>query len=152
MFDLDSWQEVWSTLRKNRLRAVLTACGVFWGMFMLMVLLGLGTGLERGVVKSLGGMAMHSVYVWSQRTSLPYRGLQPGRYVKFKDQDIRAIQHVNGVTHVAPRLQLGGWRDGQNITRGQRTANFSVMGDAPEFVLVEPVTTQRGRFVIQRDM
>ena len=79
MFDLDAWQEVWSTLRKNRLRAVLTACGVFWGMFMLMVLLGLGAGLERGVVRSLGGMALHSVYVWSQRTSIPYKGLQPGR-------------------------------------------------------------------------
>ena len=77
MFDLDSWQEIWATLRKNKLRAVLTACGVFWGMFMLMVLLGLGAGLQRGVVKSLGGMALHSVYVWSQRTSMHTRGCSP---------------------------------------------------------------------------
>jgi len=152
MLDLDAWQEIWATLRRNKLRGVLTACGVFWGMFMLMLLLGLGTGLERGVVKSLGGMAMHSVYVWSQRTSLPYRGLQPGRYVKFKNEDIRAIQRVSGVTHVAPRLQLGGWRDGQNVTRGARTGNFNVMGDAPEFLLVEPLSIQSGRFVNQRDM
>jgi putative ABC transport system permease protein len=152
MLDLDSWQEIWATLRKNKLRGVLTACGVFWGMFMLMVLLGLGTGLERGVVRSLGGMAMHSVYVWSQRTSLPYRGLQPGRYVKFTNQDIRAIERVSGVTQVAPRLQLGGWRDGQNITRGRRVGNFNVMGDAPQFPLVEPVTIKLGRFVNQRDM
>ncbi|HYJ11614.1 MAG TPA: ABC transporter permease [Polyangiaceae bacterium] len=150
--DLDSWQEIWATLRKNRLRAVLTACGVFWGMFMLMVLLGLGTGLERGVVKSLGGMALHSVYVWSQRTSLPYKGLQPGRYVKFTNQDIATIQRLAGVTHVAPRLQLGGWRDGQNITRGAKTGNFNVMGDVPEFPLVEPLILKRGRFINQRDM
>jgi putative ABC transport system permease protein len=150
--DLDSWQEIWATLRKNKLRGVLTACGVFWGMFMLMVLLGLGTGLERGVVKSLGGMALHSVYVWSQRTSMPYRGLQPGRYVKFTNQDIARIQRVSGVTHVAPRLQLGGWRDGQNITRGARTGNFNVMGDVPEFPLVEPLILKRGRFINQRDM
>jgi putative ABC transport system permease protein len=150
--DLDSWQEIWATLRKNKLRAVLTACGVFWGMFMLMVLLGLGTGLERGVVKSLGGMALHSVYVWSQRTSLPYRGLQPGRYVKFTNQDIATIQRLAGVTHVAPRLQLGGWRDGQNITRGAKTGNFNVMGDVPEFPLVEPLILKRGRFINQRDM
>jgi putative ABC transport system permease protein len=152
MFDLDSWQEVWSTLRKNRLRAVLTACGVFWGMFMLMVLLGLGTGLERGVVRSLGGMALHSVYVWTQRTSMPYKGLQPGRYVKFTNQDITTIQRVTGVTYVAPRLQLGGWRDGQNITRGPKTGNFNVVGDVPEFPLVEPLVIQRGRFFNRFDM
>ena len=152
MFDLDAWQEVWSTLRKNKLRAILTACGVFWGMFMLMVLLGLGAGLERGVVRSLGGMALHSVYVWSQRTSIPFKGLQPGRYVKFNNQDIEAIQRVTGVTYVAPRLQLGGWRDGQNITRGSKTGNFNVVGDVPEFPLVEPLVFKRGRFFNGFDM
>ncbi len=152
MFDLDAWQEVWSTLRKNRLRAVLTACGVFWGMFMLMVLLGLGTGLERGVVRSLGGMALHSVYVWSQRTSVPYKGLRPGRYVKFNNQDIALIQRLSGVTYVAPRLQLGGWREGQNITRGAKTGNFNVVGDVPEFPLVEPLVFTHGRFFNGFDM
>ncbi len=152
MFDLDAWQEIWSTLRRNKLRAVLTACGVFWGMFMLMVLLGLGTGLERGVVRSLGGMALQSVYVWSQRTSIPYQGLQPGRYVKFTNQDIATIQRVAGVKYVAPRLQLGGWRDGQNITRGAKTGNFNVVGDVPEFPLVEPLVLGRGRFFNERDM
>jgi putative ABC transport system permease protein len=152
MFDLDSWQEIWSTLRKNRLRAVLTACGVFWGMFMLMVLLGLGTGLERGVVRSLGGMALHSVYVWSQRTSIPYRGLQPGRGIRFRNEDIDAIRRVPGVRYVAPRLQLGGWREGLNITRGAKTANFNVLGDVPEFWYVEPLELERGRFFNARDM
>jgi len=152
MLDFDAWQEIWSTLRKNKLRAVLTACGVFWGMFMLMVLLGLGAGLERGVVRSLGGMALQSVYVWTQRTSLPYRGLQPGRYIKFTNQDIAAIARVPGVKYVAPRLQLGGWRDGQNITRGAKTGNFNVLGDVPEFPFVEPLVPGRGRFFNERDM
>ena len=152
MLDLDSWQEIWATLRKNKLRAVLTACGVFWGMFMLMVLLGLGTGLQRGVVRSLGGMSLNSVYVWSQRTSMPYKGLQPGRYVKFSNRDIDCIQRVTGVDYVAPRLQLGGWRDGQNITRGAKTGNFNVTGDVPEFTRVEPLVLKRGRFVNPRDM
>src|SRR6478609_970948 len=152
MFDLDAWQEIWSTLRKNRLRAVLTACGVFWGMFMLMVLLGLGTGLERGVVRSLGGMAMHSVYVWSQRTSMPYQGLQPGRYVKLDNRDIDAVGRLSGVKYVAPRLQLGGWRDGQNVSRGAKTGNFSVLGDVPDFPKVEPLIVTRGRFFNELDM
>ncbi|HYQ16751.1 MAG TPA: ABC transporter permease [Polyangiaceae bacterium] len=152
MFDLDAWQEIWSTLRKNKLRAVLTACGVFWGMFMLMVLLGLGTGLERGVVRSLGGMALHSVYVWSQRTSLPYQGLQPGRYVKLDNRDIDALGRLSGVKYVAPRLQLGGWRDGQNVTHGPKTGNFSVLGDVPDLPKVEPLQLLRGRFFNQLDM
>jgi putative ABC transport system permease protein len=152
MLDLDAWQEIWSTLRKNRLRAALTACGVFWGMFMLMVLLGLGAGLERGVVRSLGGMALHSVYVWAQRTSVPYRGLQPGRYIKFNNRDIAEIARVPGVKYVAPRLQLGGWREGINITRGAKTGNFNVVGDVPEFPLVEPLVQTRGRFFNERDM
>jgi putative ABC transport system permease protein len=152
MFDFDAWQEIWSTLRKNKLRAALTACGVFWGMFMLMVLLGLGAGLERGVVRSLGGLALHSVYVWSQRTSLPYKGLQPGRYVKFNNQDIAEIAKVPGVQYVAPRLQLGGWREGLNITRGPKTGNFNVVGDVPDFPKVEPLVQRRGRFFNERDM
>jgi putative ABC transport system permease protein len=152
MLDLDAWQEIWATLRKNKLRAVLTACGVFWGMFMMMVLLGLGTGLERGVVRSLGGMALHSVYVWSQRTSMPYRGLQPGRYVRFSNRDIESIARVPGVSHVAPRLQLGGWRDGQNISRGAKTGNFNVTGDVPEFARVEPMVLRSGRFLNPRDV
>jgi putative ABC transport system permease protein len=92
------------------------------------------------------------VYVWSQRTSLPYRGLQPGRYVKFTNPDIAIIQRVPGVTYVAPRLQLGGWREGQNITRGSKTGNFNVVGDVPEFPLVEPLVFTRGRFFNRFDM
>jgi putative ABC transport system permease protein len=152
VLDLDAWLEIWSTLRKNKLRAVLTACGVFWGMFMLMVLLGLGTGLERGVVRSLGGMALQSVYVWGGRTGMPYRGLSPGRYVKFTNQDIGTIARVPGVKYVAPRLQLGGWREGLNITRGPIVGNFNVVGDVPELPKVEPLLLQQGRFFNELDM
>ena len=97
MVDLDAWQEVWATLRSNKLRAFLTALGVFWGVFMLILMLGIGNGLERGVIHNLSGLTNYSVYVWSQRTSLPYRGLQPGRYVHFNDADIAAVAHTDGV-------------------------------------------------------
>ncbi|HEV8550863.1 MAG TPA: hypothetical protein VGQ57_17575, partial [Polyangiaceae bacterium] len=80
-FDLDTWQEIWATLRRNRLRALLTASGVFWGLFMLILLLGLGRGLERGA-QALAELAPRAVYVWGQRTGIPYRGLQPGRFVR----------------------------------------------------------------------
>ena len=75
LFDADSWQEIWSTLRKNRLRTFLTALGVFWGIFMLIVMVGAGKGLERGVKHTMAGFAVNSVFVWSERTSVPYQGL-----------------------------------------------------------------------------
>jgi putative ABC transport system permease protein len=151
MFDLDSWQEIATTLVRNKLRALLTACGVFWGIFMLVALLGLGNGLEQGTHKNMGGMMTRAVFVWTQRTSLPYRGLQPGRYLKLRNEDIDAVRHVRGVEYVAPRLQLGGWRDGQNVTAGTRSGNFTVMGDVPEFRHVEPFRVTAGRFLNQPD-
>ena len=108
----DAWQEVVATLARNKLRTLLTACGVFWGIFMLILMLGLGTGLHRGTQNKLGGIVTRSVFVWSQRTSMPYRGLQPGRHLRFRNDDIEAVARVPGVEHVAPRLRLGGWRNG----------------------------------------
>ena len=152
MLDLDTWQEVWATLRHNRLRAFLTALGVFWGVFMLILMLGIGNGLERGVIRNLSGLTNYSVYVWPQRTSLPFMGLQPGRYVRLNDADIGAVARIPGVEFVAPRLQLGDWRGAQDVTYGSRKSTFTVMGDTPEFAAVEPLILDRGRFIDPLDM
>jgi putative ABC transport system permease protein len=150
--DLDAWQEVWATLRSNKLRAFLTALGVFWGVFMLILMLGIGNGLERGVIHNLNGLTNYSVYVWAQRTSMPYRGLQPGRYVKFNNADIAAIARTQGVEHLAPRIQLGTWHSGENASYGAKKANFNVIGDSPELAFVEPLVLKYGRFINPRDM
>jgi putative ABC transport system permease protein len=152
MFDLDAWQEIASTVRRNKLRALLTACGVFWGIFMLVALLGIGRGLENGARKMMGGLLTRSVFIWTQRTSLPYRGLQPGRYVRFRNDDIAALQRIPGVEYVAPRIQLGGWREGVEVVAGTKAGNFSVMGDYPEFRAVEAFSVERGRFLNRRDL
>lgn len=152
MLDWDTWQEVWATLRENKLRAFLTALGVFWGVFLLILMLGIGNGLERGVIRNLSGLTNYSVYVWPQRTSLPFKGLKPGRYVRLNDADIEAVKHTPGVEHVAPRLQLGNWRGPQVVSYGAKKAAFTVMGDSPEFAFVEPLTLSLGRFINPRDM
>ena len=151
MLDWDTWQEVWATLRSNKLRALLTALGVFWGVFMLILMLGIGNGLERGVIRNLAGLTNYSVYLWPQRTSLPFRGLQPGRYVHFTEADIGAVARAEGVEYVAPRLQLGNWHSPQNVSYGIKKANFTVMGDSPEFAYVEPLILESGRVIIPRD-
>ena len=148
----DSFQEVWSSVSRNKLRALLTACGVFWGIFMLIVMLGIGRGLERGTKRNLGDLTLRSVFIWSQKTAFPYRGFAPGRHVNFENADIEALRRVPGVSKVAPRVRLGGWRDGDTVSHGVKSGIFSVIGDYPEFSATEPLVYLGGRFLNPRDV
>jgi putative ABC transport system permease protein len=153
MFDLDHWQEVLATLRKNPLRTVMTAWGVFWGAFMLVLMLGFGNGLERGVQKNMLGFAPNNVYMWGSRTSKPFKGMPMGRWVRLDLDDIAEIKKsVREVAEIAPRVQLGGWQDGNNVTYGEKTGNFGVMGEYPAFARIEYVKLERGRFINQLDL
>jgi putative ABC transport system permease protein len=150
-FDLDTWQEIWSSLKQNRLRALLTASGVFWGLFMLILLLGLGRGLERGAL-ALSELAPRAVYVWGQRTGLPYRGLQPGRFVHFEDDDIARLRAIPGVEFVAARLRFGGWRDNAQVSHAGKSGAVNVLGDMPDYARIEPIGIDRGRFLNHPDL
>lgn len=153
MFDLDKWQEVFSTLRRNKLRTLMTACGIFWGIFAMVLMLGFGNGLRLGVTRNMDGFVTNSVYVWGQRTSKPYKGLAPGRWVRFKKEDIAAIlRQVPQIKALAPRIQLGGWRDGNVVTYGTHQGNFGVMGDYPGVNQVESIVPSRGRLINDLDI
>ena len=153
MFDLDAWQEIWGTVRRNRLRAVLTAFGVFWGVFMLLGMLGFGNGLERGVASTMGNFATNAVHVWGRRTSLPYMGMKPGREVDYVTADVEALRaEVEGVRHVAPRLAYGGYRGSATVRVGTEVGNYNVMGDAPVYKEIQPMVMDGGRFINQLDM
>jgi putative ABC transport system permease protein len=151
LFDLDTWQEIWATLRKNRLRALLTASGVFWGLFMLILMLGLGRGLEQGTRNNLADLAPRALYVWAQRTGMPYRGLQPGRHVRFENDDVARVAAIPGVEHVSARLRFGGWRDSARVSYEGRTGAVNVLGDMPAYAKIEPLIMVRGRFLNDPD-
>lgn len=151
--DLDTWQEVFATLRSNALRTALTAWGVFWGAFMLVLMLGFGSGLETGVTRNILGFSSNSIYAWGQRTSLPYEGLPPGRRIHFNTRDhLALVAEVPELDAIAPGVELGSWRDGNNVAHGNKTGNFGVKGQYPEFALVQNVRTYAGRFLNERDM
>jgi putative ABC transport system permease protein len=153
MIDLDTWQEVFSTLQKNVLRTSMTAWGVFWGAFMLVVMLGFGTGLEAGVTKNMLGFSANNVYAWGGNTSLPYAGMAPGRWIRLNTDDVAALRrNVPGVEAVAPGIELGGWRDGNNVTFGDKTGNFGIKGESPQFALVAVDRPYLGRFINELDM
>jgi putative ABC transport system permease protein len=152
MFDLDKWQEIWATLSRNKLRTFLTALGVVWGVFMMMATIGFARGFKDGMTNQLSGSATNSVYVWSQRTTMAYQGLQPGRPIQFKNDDIPAVARVPGIEHLSPRVQMGGWQDSNNVTRGNRTGNFQVIGDHAEMRHIMTMEMLAGRFLDPLDL
>ena len=152
MIDLDSWQEVFSTLRKNLLRTLMTAWGIFWGTFMLVAMLGFGKGLELGVQRNMLGFVANNVYAWGQRTSKPHGGLAPGRRVRLDVNDADALRQLPGVVAVAPSIELGGWRDGNNVSHDYRTGNFGVRGEFPDLARVGLDRPYLGRFINELDI
>ncbi|MEO8178563.1 MAG: ABC transporter permease [Deltaproteobacteria bacterium] len=152
MFDLDTWHEVFSTLQKNVLRTAMTAWGVFWGAFMLVVMLGIGRGLEDGVTRNMSSLAANNVYVWGGRSSLPYAGLALGRQIRLDLDDVAAVQQLPGVVAVAPNIELGGWRQGNNVVYGDHVANFGVRGETPQYLDVAVDQPYLGRFINEIDM
>ena len=109
MFDLDKWEEIFSTLQKNKLRTFLTAFGVFWGILMLIILLGAGKGLENGVARSMLLDATNSIWFFTDRTSIPFKGLPPGRELQFTEEDLQALEeNIEGIEILSPENFLSG--------------------------------------------
>ncbi len=153
MFDNDRWGEIWNTLSRNKLRSFLTMFGVGWGIFMLVVMLGMGNGLKNAVLGGFEGFATNSCFLWTMPTTKPYAGFQKGRRFTFDNEDIDIIRrNVPGIAVCSPQLQLGGWRSGNNVSYGSKIGAFSVYGSEPEVMLVEAVRLPRGRFLNHADL
>ena len=153
MFSRDNWDEILEALSANWFRTVLTAFGVLWGIFILVILLAAGKGLENGVKQGFGGMATNSMFMWTQVTSKPYKGLPKGRRYNFKIDDVAAIKReVPNMRYVSPRNQLGGFGGGNNVVRGLNTGAFNVYGDYPEIIQQEPMDITSGRFLNYSDI
>jgi putative ABC transport system permease protein len=152
IWDLDTWEEVWSSLRRNKLRVFLTACGVFWGMLMLTLLLGFGAGLQHGVQREFLGLARYIVFIRPDTTLLAYEGQGPGRQIKMTNEDVEAVRGVPGVSNIVPRLMFGQFNDGQNIEAGAKTANASVQGATVDYPAIEPIELAFGRHLNDGDI
>ncbi|MGB7786954.1 MAG: ABC transporter permease [Salinimicrobium sp.] len=153
MFSKDNWDEILEALSANWFRTLLTAFGVLWGIFILVILLAAGKGLENGVKQGFGGMATNSMFMWTQVTSKPYKGLPKGRRYSFKTDDVTAIKdNVPNLRFVSPRNQLGGFRGTNNVTRGLNTGAYNVYGDYPEIIEQQPMDITAGRFLNYSDI
>lgn len=153
MFDRDRWTEIFMALKSNKLRTFLTAFGVFWGIFMLIIMLGSGRGLENGVYHGMGDFATNSVFIWAQQTSKPYKGYKQGRRYNFTNQDTKAIlDNIPEIELLAPRIQARGGDGNNNVIRGLKTGAFNILGDVPDVNKIDPVTIINGRFLNEVDL
>ncbi|MEM9916951.1 MAG: ABC transporter permease [Bacteroidota bacterium] len=150
MFDLDKWQEIFNTISKHKLRTFLTMLGVFWGIFMLVFLMGAGKGLENGVTGLFGSHAKNSMYVWTTPTSVPYKGYEAGRRFNITNDDITAIKERFGdkIQYIAPRL----WMPSGEVVYKDKSGAFDVRGDAPDLIHIDAIVMDSGRFLNANDM
>ena len=153
MFNKDRWQEIIEVLSTNVFRTLATAFGVGWGIFILIILLAAGKGLENGIRADFGDIATNTMFMWSRNTTKPYKGFPKGRNYRFKLEDVTAInERVPGLRFISPRNQLGGFGGANNVIRGLNTGAFNVYGDYPDIINQEPMTITSGRFVNQNDI
>lgn len=148
LFDSDSWQEIFDSIKKNKTRTVITIFGAFWGILLLVGLLGAARGIENSFNSLFGDFATNSVFIGGGRTSMPFKGFQEGKQIVLNTTDVDAIhREVEGVDFIVPRNATGG-----QVTHGFKTANFTVFGDYPKLDKVEKKKLTYGRFINQNDI
>ncbi|MEM6893603.1 MAG: ABC transporter permease [Bacteroidota bacterium] len=153
MFNKDRWREILEVLTSNVWRTLFTAFGVCWGIFILIVLLAAGKGLENGIRQDFGDIATNTMFMWTRSTTKAYEGLPKGRSFEFRTSDVQAIQdNVPNLRFISPRNRLSGFRGGNNVVHGIRAGAYNVYGDYPEIIRQEPMTITSGRFVNHNDI
>jgi putative ABC transport system permease protein len=150
MFDLDKWQEIFSTIRKNKLRTILTGFSVAWGIFMLVVLLGSGIGLENGIKKQFEGDAVNSIWIYQGQTSVAYEGMQAGRTLQFTNEDFNWTRdYVKSAQSISGR---SGIRGTGILTYGNQYGSFDIASVHPGTKDIEETDILEGRFINQYDI
>lgn len=153
MFNSDRWREILEVLTTNVWRTIFTAFGVCWGIFILIVLLAAGKGLENGIKQDFGDTATNTMFMWTRATTRAYEGLPKGRGFNFKISDVQAIRdNVPNLRFISPRNQLGGFGGNNNVVKGIRAGAFNVYGDYPEIINQDPMAVTSGRFINYNDI
>ncbi|MFK7780956.1 ABC transporter permease [Psychroserpens sp.] len=150
MFDIERWQEIFETLRKNKLRTFLTGLSVASGIFILVILLGFSKGLENGVKSEFEQDATNLITVWTGVTTKGYKGLNPGRYIQMKNENFDFIskKYENNIEYETALYSI--W--GAEIAYKNETVRYQVRGAMPDHQFIENAEMEVGRFVNQADL
>jgi putative ABC transport system permease protein len=150
MIDFDKWQEILSSMKRHKLRTFLTALSVWWGIFMLVLLLGMGKGLQNSVEHNFRDDAINSLWINSWRTSKPFKGLPPGRYIRFTNDDYNLLKsQIPEIEFITGRYYL---RGEFNIEYKNKSLSFDVRSVHPDHQVLENTIITEGRFLNNIDL
>ena len=155
LFDKDTWQEIFGSIKKNRTRTIITMIGVLWGIFIYITLAGSSKGLDNGFERAFQSIASNSIFVWAQYTSLPYAGYKAERGIQLKLSDVDVLKkRVQGIKFIAPRNVAGVFGSaGGSIVRGTKTGTYSIYGEYPEYIKIATSKIyDGGRFINESDI
>jgi putative ABC transport system permease protein len=150
MFDREKWGEVFESIGKNKLRAVLTGVSVFTGIFMLIMLLGMGRGLRNGFEQGFQNNATNVISVRGGTTTKPWKGLPANRRIQLDNADMAAIRRgVPEVQYSSGEYWL--WRGNSVLNHRDRYGNYTIQGIEPEYWHVESQIMLAGRYINEPD-
>lgn len=155
LFDRNTWQEIFQSIRKNRMRTFLTMIGVFVGIYIYIGLSGASKGLDNGFERQFESVAMNSLFAWGQSTSMPYAGFKTGRQIQLKLGDVDVMYNrIPEIENIAPRNVRGVFGSEPGVvTRGTNSGNYAVYGDFPTFIKIATKKIyDRGRFINDEDI
>lgn len=150
MFDFDNFREIFSTIKKNRLRTFLTGFSVAWGIFMLIVLLGAGNGLRNGILSNFSNMSANKVSVWPGYTTKPYKGMPTNRSIRFKDDDLEYIKN----SHSEVDLVNAVLSHSDTLSYGEEYGTYSLRATFPSHAIIDNIEMPagNGRFINDIDI
>ncbi len=150
MIDRESWGEIMHTISKNKLRTTLTGFSVFWGIFMLILLLGIGEGLMNGVTQEFGRQAQNTVTFWGGRTSKTWQGLGTERNIQLDRQDVEILRNaIPGLEYISAEYSV--WSGNSQLNRGHNYAKFGINGVLPDHSKLRPMVMVAGRNINEMD-
>lgn len=150
MFNIERWQEIFEAIAKNKLRTFLTGISVASGIFILVILLGAGKGLQNGIEKQFEGDAKGIIEVWSNTTTKAYKGLNAGREIQLRNSDYDMSVHKFGYEIDKKSASLSTWRG--VVSFGKESGNYQYKGAYPDYLDIENATIIQGRFFNNNDL
>ena len=152
MFDFDGIHEIWQTIARNKTRSLLTAFGVFWGVFLLVVLSSTGNGFENGMMRQVEGVTPNTGLFFTGTTSEPYKGYQKGRSWSMNLSDLKAIKdNYPEIVAISPESSVWTSED-KNVVYGNRSGSYTVKGVMPEYNYIMKSRILKGRFINDADI
>ena len=145
MFDIERWQEIFDTIRKNKLRTFLTGLSVASGIFILVILLGFGQGMRNGIEQEFQQDASTSIEVWPGVTSKEYRGMNPGRRIQLVNENYESSSTLlkELIEHKSSRMFVRG----VTVNYGKESLVYSIQGVSHKYQFIENASMIEGRFL-----